>query len=49
MTMHAMSRLIRVYQGERIAVCCAGCEEEWDGLSRVQKVAKLAAAMPQTR
>ena len=37
--------LIRVYHGKRIAFCCDGCPEKWDGLSRVQKVAKLAESM----
>ena len=36
---------IRVYQGKRIAFCCDRCPEKWDGLSRVQKVAKLAESM----
>lgn len=38
--------LIRVYQDKRIAFCCNGCPEKWDGLSRVRKVAKLAESMP---
>ena len=37
--------LLRVYVGKRIAFCCDGCPEKWDGLSRAQKAAKFAESM----
>jgi hypothetical protein len=33
--------LVREFQGKKIGFCCAGCPEQWDGLSDVQKEAKL--------
>ncbi len=36
--------LIRDYQGQKVAFCCAGCPAEWDKLTNAQKHAKLAKA-----
>jgi hypothetical protein len=38
------ANLIRQYKDEKVAFCCAGCPEKWDGLSDQDKAAKLAAA-----
>ena len=36
--------LIRNYQGQKVAFCCAGCPATWDKLTAAQKQAKLAKA-----
>lgn len=38
---HVPENLIREYKGKKIGFCCAGCPEQWDGLSEAQKEAKL--------
>jgi len=35
--------LVREYKGQKVAFCCPGCPEKWDGLSEAQKEAKLEA------
>jgi len=40
--------LVRLWQGQRIGFCCAGCPEAWEKLSDTEKQAKLKAAMPAT-
>ncbi len=34
--------LVRDFNGEKVALCCAGCPEKWDNLSDAEKTAKLA-------
>ena len=36
--------LVRDYQGQKVAFCCAGCPSAWDKLSARQKQAKLQKA-----
>ena len=41
--------LIRDYNGQKLAFCCAGCPSAWDKLTNLQKQAKLAkASTPKT-
>ncbi|MBN1359396.1 MAG: hypothetical protein JW993_02340 [Sedimentisphaerales bacterium] len=37
--------LLREYQGQTIAFCCAGCPSAWDQLSDAEKQAKLKMAV----
>jgi len=37
--------LIRMFRGQKVGFCCAGCPPEWDRLSEEEKEAKLKAAM----
>ncbi len=34
--------LIRSYQGQKVAFCCAGCPSNWDKLTDIQKQARLS-------
>ncbi len=34
--------LTRLYEGHRVAFCCAGCPQKWDQLPNAEKSAKLA-------
>ena len=38
--------LVRQYQGQKLAFCCAGCPEMWDKLTDTNKQAKLKASLP---
>jgi hypothetical protein len=38
--------LIRDYQGQKVAFCCAGCPATWDKLNDAEKNTKLAKAKP---
>lgn len=38
--------LTRLYKGEKVAFCCAGCPAGWDKLSDAEKDAKLAKVRP---
>jgi hypothetical protein len=37
-------RLVRRFNGEKIAFCCEGCPDQWSKLSRAQREAKLKKA-----
>jgi len=37
--------LTRVYKGQKVAFCCAGCPTDWDKLSDAEKDTKLAAVL----
>jgi hypothetical protein len=41
--------LVRNYQGQRVAFCCAGCPAAWDQLSDADKAAKLKKASRETQ
>lgn len=36
--------LVKDFNGEKVALCCAKCPAKWDALSDEEKAAKLAAA-----
>ena len=38
--------LTRVYKGQKVAFCCAGCPSKWDKLTDTEKEAKLAKVRP---
>ncbi len=38
----------RVFNGQKVAFCCAGCPEKWDKLSDKEKQAKLDAVKAPT-
>ena len=38
------ANLVKDFNGQKIAFCCAGCPEAWDKLSDAEKTAKLAAS-----
>ncbi|NQV33864.1 MAG: hypothetical protein HQ515_14315 [Phycisphaeraceae bacterium] len=47
---HVPNRLVRKFNGQKIAFCCAGCPDQWVKLSTAQKEVKLAKAKsPPTR
>jgi len=39
------ANLTRVYNGQKVAFCCAGCPNAWDQLDDAQKTAKLASVI----
>lgn len=41
--------LTRVYNGQTVAFCCAGCPSKWDQLDDAQKAAKLASVTTGTK
>jgi len=43
------ANLVREYQGQKVAFCCAGCPAAWDQLSEADKTAKLKQVNPQTQ
>lgn len=45
------ANLTRMYNGQKVAFCCAACPTTWDQLGDAQKTAKLASVMagPQQR
>ncbi len=40
-TAHVPARLVRRFNGQKIAFCCAGCPDRWARMSTAQKEAKL--------
>ena len=38
--------LVREFNGQKVAFCCAGCPAEWDKLSKTQKRATLIKTKP---
>ncbi|MCE5340032.1 MAG: PTS lactose/cellobiose transporter subunit IIA [Planctomycetaceae bacterium] len=44
--MKCPKELTRMYKGEKVGFCCAGCPEKWDKLTDTEKDAKLKDAMP---
>ncbi len=36
--------LTKDFNGEKVALCCAGCPDKWDALSDEEKATKLAAS-----
>ncbi|UCD51851.1 MAG: hypothetical protein JSW27_04290 [Phycisphaerales bacterium] len=43
------ANLVREYNGQKVAFCCAGCPAAWDQLSATDKAAKLKKAGAQTQ
>ena len=43
------ANLVREYNGQKVAFCCAGCPAAWDQLSAADKASKLKEASPQTQ
>ena len=43
------SNLVRDYEGQKVAFCCAGCPAAWDQLSDADKQAKLKKASRETQ
>ncbi len=39
------ANLTRMFNGQKVAFCCAGCPNAWDQLDDAQKTAKLASVM----
>ena len=44
-TTRVSASLTRMYDGRRVAFCCAGCPGTWDQLDDAQKAAKLKSAI----
>ena len=44
-TTKVSASLTRMYDGRRVAFCCAGCPGTWDQLDDAQKAAKLTSAI----
>jgi hypothetical protein len=43
------ANLVREYQGEKVAFCCAGCPAAWDQLGDAEKATKLKQAVAKTQ
>lgn len=41
-------KLTRVYKGQQVAFCCAGCPSKWDKLTDAEKETKLAKSKPKS-